>query len=220
LFAIIACSATTVFAGVSSLFQPAALAPKPIAGDYVEARSASVFCGACHYNAELMTTGRDAVMAWNFTDGTWHGVSLKGLRAVAATTADDSLGYPESHRTAELAVDSSATPEQVNAVRDLLTAKCGTQIGQIVKVVSAPISFHKSETGYLVSAPGFAALDVAYRADDSCCKMPNFVWFDPLSNINHRMVGYTQNAEFSGDAIAQPWSRQGEDGAFYGTIAF
>ena len=35
-----------------------------IAGDYVEARTASVFAGACHYNGELVTTGRDAIMAW------------------------------------------------------------------------------------------------------------------------------------------------------------
>jgi len=159
-------------------------------------------------------------MAWNFTDGTYHGVSLKGLRAIAATTADDSLGYPEAHRTAELAVDSSATPEQVNAVRELITAKCGTQIGQIVKTRSLPISFTKTDAGYLVKASGFATLDVAYMPDDSCCKMPNLVWFDPLSSVQNRKVGFTQNAEFSGDAIAQPWSRQGEDGAFYGTIAF
>jgi len=28
----------------------------PIKGDYVEARTASVFAGACHYNGELVTT--------------------------------------------------------------------------------------------------------------------------------------------------------------------
>src|ERR1700722_1556209 len=39
----------------------------PIKGDYVEARTASVFAGACHYNGEVMITGRDAVMAWNVT---------------------------------------------------------------------------------------------------------------------------------------------------------
>ena len=32
-------------------------------GDYVEVRTASVFAGACHYNGEVVTTGRDAMMA-------------------------------------------------------------------------------------------------------------------------------------------------------------
>ena len=54
-----------------------------LSGDYVEARTASVFAGACHYNGELTTTGRDAVMAWNITTGSWDGVRLAGVRALA-----------------------------------------------------------------------------------------------------------------------------------------
>src|SRR5687767_11175075 len=38
-------------------------------GEYVEVRTASVFAGACHYNGEVVTTGRDALMAWNVTSG-------------------------------------------------------------------------------------------------------------------------------------------------------
>ena len=45
-------------------------------GDYVEVRTASVFAGACHYNGEVVTTGRDAMMAWNVTSGSWQGVDL------------------------------------------------------------------------------------------------------------------------------------------------
>ena len=33
------------------------------AGTYVEARTASVFAGACHYNSELVTAGREALLA-------------------------------------------------------------------------------------------------------------------------------------------------------------
>ena len=47
-------------------------------GDYVEVRTASVFAGACHYNGEVITTGRDALMAWNVTSGNWQGVDLTG----------------------------------------------------------------------------------------------------------------------------------------------
>ena len=35
-----------------------------VKGDYVEARTARVFAGACHYNGELTTTGRDVEMIW------------------------------------------------------------------------------------------------------------------------------------------------------------
>jgi len=44
-----------------------------VKGDYVEVRTASVFAGACHYNGEVTTTGRDALMAWNVTSGNFCG---------------------------------------------------------------------------------------------------------------------------------------------------
>src|ERR671939_229786 len=53
-----------------------------VAGDYVEVRTASVFAGACHYNGEVVTTGRDAVMAWQFKRGQWQGTDLAGVRAL------------------------------------------------------------------------------------------------------------------------------------------
>ncbi|HEX8117567.1 MAG TPA: hypothetical protein VF521_09860, partial [Pyrinomonadaceae bacterium] len=52
-------------------------------GVYVEARTASVFAGACHYNGELTTAGREAVMAWSVKEGSWGGVSLAGVSALA-----------------------------------------------------------------------------------------------------------------------------------------
>jgi len=55
-----------------------------IKGDYVEARTASVFAGACHYNGELVTTGHEAVAAWSFASGSRDGVDLSGVRAAAA----------------------------------------------------------------------------------------------------------------------------------------
>ena len=47
-----------------------------VKGDYVEVRTASVFTGACHFNGEVVTTGREAIMAWNFTSGRWNGTEM------------------------------------------------------------------------------------------------------------------------------------------------
>lgn len=48
---------------VSATRPPSPAASTRIVGDYVEARTASVFAGACHYNGELVTTGHEAVAA-------------------------------------------------------------------------------------------------------------------------------------------------------------
>src|SRR5690242_19783704 len=81
-------------------------------GDYVEVRTASVFAGACHYNGEVVTTGRDALMAWNVTSGKWQGVDLTGVRALAIVSADVNLGEANAPRQSEIIIDSSATRTQ------------------------------------------------------------------------------------------------------------
>jgi hypothetical protein len=211
--ALLACVAVVVYASPTIK-----VTDTKITGDYVEARTASVFAGACHYNGELVTVGRDAVMAWNFTGGSVEGVDLAGVRAVAALTSTSNLIDPVPHKS-ELIVDSSATQQQVDAVANLLRAKIGGQLGQLVAVRRAPISFSHNSDGYVVSAEGFASMDVLHLTDDSCCRMASDVWYSPLSPLEHRKVGYTQQATYSGK-IADPWMRSAENSAFYGTFSF
>src|SRR5438309_10483065 len=87
-----------------------------VKGDYVEVRTASVFAGACHYNGEVTTTGRDAMMAWNVASGKWNGVDLTGMRVIAVVSADDNLSNAEAGRRSELIMDKSASHEQAVAM--------------------------------------------------------------------------------------------------------
>jgi hypothetical protein len=50
--------------------------------------------------------------------------------------------------------------------------------------------------------------------------MPNLVWYTPLVGLENRKVGYTSNATYSGNSVGEPWSRSGENSAFYGSFAF
>ena len=52
---------------------PGALATQPetVQGEYLEARSVSVYVGACHYGAEYVEGGREATLVWNIHQGTW-----------------------------------------------------------------------------------------------------------------------------------------------------
>src|SRR5829696_6984884 len=76
-----------------------------VRGDYVEVRTASVFAGACHYNGEVVTTGRDAMMAWNVTSGKWQGVDLSGVRAVAIVSSQSNLSEQDAARASKVIID-------------------------------------------------------------------------------------------------------------------
>jgi hypothetical protein len=207
-------------ASMGSLKDLSSATSAKITGDYIEARTAAVFAGACHYNGELVTTGRDAIMAWSFQSGDWHGVPLAGVRAMAVVTSDASLGDTSAARKTELLVDSSATPAQVQAVADLLRARSAGQLGAIAAVRQGAISFSDTDHHYAVSSDGFGCMTVDPMPNNECCKQPNDVWYSPLNPVPNRKVGYTLLANYTAGAIAQPWQRVEENSAFYGQFEF
>jgi Protein of unknown function (DUF1326) len=187
-------------------------------GDYVEVRTASVFAGACHYNGEVTTSGRDAMMAWNVTSGKWQGVDLTGVRVLAIISADSNLSDKDAARRSELIIDSGASRSQAMAVMNALKEKYAAALGQIIKIRNAPITFVRAGRTYAVAADD-AAINVEAMPNDLCCKMPNLVWYSPLVGLENRKVGYTTKALYGGNAVSDPWQRSGENSAFYGSFS-
>src|SRR6188474_2241694 len=182
-------------------------------GDYVEVRTASVFAGACHYNGEVVTTGRDAMMAWNVTSGKWQGVDLTGVRVLAIVSADANLGESNAARQSEIIVDANASRTQALAMVNAFKEKYAASLGKVVEVRSAPITFERNGRTYAVMT-NEAAINVEAMPNDLCCKMPNLVWYTPLVGLENRKVGYTSNASYSGNTVSEQWSRSDENSAF------
>ncbi len=143
--------AVVVFGCLGFAPAPSASPSTKIVGDYVEARTASVFAGACHFNGELVTTGHDAIMAWSISEGTWKGTNLAGVRAMAAVTCEANLLDEKAPRKSELMVDSSASGAQVAAMKDLLESKIGAAIGSVTAVRRGVINFTCADHSYTVS---------------------------------------------------------------------
>jgi hypothetical protein len=198
---------------------PVTLAPSPIIrGDYVEARTASVFAGPCHYNGEVMTCGTDAILAWHVNSGSWQGVDLSGVRAMAAITSDSNLAESGAARKSEIVIDSSVAPAQSAAMLALIKSQAGESLGNVISVRSAPIKFVHYDRQYRVSAADFAAMDVQGMPNDECCKQPNLVWYTPLVHLDWRKVGYSNTSAYTAGTLTDPWQRADENDAFYGTF--
>ena len=189
-----------------------------VRGDYVEVRTASVFAGACHYNGEVVTTGREALMAWNVTSGPWQGVDLTGVRVLAIVSSDVNLGDKNAARRSEVVIDSGSRSQSLAAL-NAIKEKYAASLGNIIKVRNAPIKFVREGKTYAVAADD-ATIDVQAMPNDLCCKMPNLVWYTPLVGLENRKVGYTTNAVYSGNSVGEQWSRAGENSAFYGSFSF
>src|SRR6185295_4701364 len=167
-------AALTMIVAASALVFSSQAENVSMRGDYVEVRTASVFAGACHYNGEVVTTGRDAMMAWNVTNGEWQGVDLSGVRAIAIVSADVNLAEDNAARTSEIIIDSSASRAQSVAMLNALKEKYAAALGTVAAVSSAPIRFDRNGRNYNV-VTNEAAINVEAMPNDLCCKMPNLV---------------------------------------------
>src|SRR5713226_3280532 len=105
-------AALAVFGLMGALVFGSSAESVSVRGDYVEVRTASVFAGACHYNGEVTTTGRDALMAWDVTSGKWNEVDLAGVRAVAIVSADANLSDNSAARRSEIIINREASHTQ------------------------------------------------------------------------------------------------------------
>jgi len=191
-----------------------------VSGVYVEVRTASVFAGACHYNGELVTTGREAMMAWDIKAGQWRGVDLAGVRALAVVSSASNLATPRAARRSELVIDAGASEAQASAAAEAIRSRYAAALGDVVSVRRAPVSFEHREKTYSVNAADLAAITVEAMPNDDCCKMPHLVWYSPLVPLAERKVGYTKQALFAGGATGDAWQRAHENSAFYGRFSF
>lgn len=191
-----------------------------VRGDYVEVRTASVFGGACHYNGEVTTTGRDAVMAWNVTSGKWNSVDLAGVRAVAIVTSEANLADADAAHRSQIIVDASASAAQVVATVEALKMKYASALGTVAAVTTAPITFDHAQKSFQINAGTNVSIKVEAMPNDLCCKMPSLVWYSPLIALSNRKVGYTVTATYTGDGVGAPWQRSDENSAFYGSFSF
>jgi len=213
-------AASTLLVGIVSADERGRLT-----GEYVEARTAEVFAGGCIMNSEAETMGRQAVMAWRITTGSFKGVAIDGLTVIAAVAGDRNLGMREMGGEAPTAVkaiitvDPRATPAQRDALVALVGELSGGLITQVVRVDTAPVRFATSPTYVEVSASDTLLLTVNkdMKHDPSCGAMQ---WFKPFTQMAQSSMGVAETHSFSGNGLGTKWSAPDKRSAFWGTFSY
>jgi hypothetical protein len=195
-----------------------------ISGTYVEARTAEVFAGGCIMNGEAVTTGREALLAWKVTRGSFDGVSLNGLAVVAAVAGDTNLGIREfggeaaETRTA-LFVDERATPIQRAALVSMAKQNSKGLLGTVVELTPTAIQFVDEGPAIQVSAKSLRLSVAREMHHDPTCGGKQ--WFHPLAVVDDgAAMGTTDENAFSGAALGTKWSDPNKRSSFFGTFSY
>jgi hypothetical protein len=208
-------------AGITALAAALLAAPAfaaDVTGDYVEARSASVYAGACHFNGELTTAGREAVLAFRVGKGSLNGVALDGLSVVAVVAGTDNLADAKTARRSVIYVSEKADPAQRAALVSLIREKAGAALGTVAAVKSAPQSFTLDAASVRVQSGDAVRLSVS-RYPCKHCVMPAQTWYAPFTPITDAMVAQGVSTGFRDDTLKVSWSQGESDNVFVGTFS-
>ncbi|MBK5294022.1 MAG: DUF1326 domain-containing protein [Acidobacteriia bacterium] len=205
-----------------------ALGASSVRGDYIEARTADVFVGACFANSEVGATGELAVLGWKITKGTWEGVNLDGLSVVGAVKAKSTLGdihsspYPVK---SILIVDEKATPEQRLALQSFAKRMGGDLLNDVVRVSYLPIEL-AVEGGNVHSATAkltagtLASIETrSMSGKDHVCANAE-LWYLPLTKVEHAMPAFAVSHNFKGDGLDTKWSSPDKASAFVASFQY
>ena len=189
-------------------------------GDYIEARTCSVYTGACHANGEAVTTGREAMLVWHVNQGSVEGVKVDGLTAVAVISGKANLGATECPRDSVIYVDKRANREQRAALESEIRTRYAAALGRVLAVREAPIDYMKDGLEYVVRIPDTAYLKTT-RYSCEHCVMPHQVWYEPFVGLKSSLVAKAAAFEFKGSPeIDTRWRRMDENNSFVGEFAF
>src|SRR6266498_2292726 len=183
----------------------------PISGGYLEVRSCDVYTGYCFANGEMNLSGKEGMLVWTVSDGSWNGTSLNGLSVIAVVRADGTLGdvrfQPRSAKSV-LIVDAKANAKQREALCSLARTMAGGLLKQVAEVKSASI---ESSIGTCTKA-GCASVkaDNLVEITTRCLGGKDHVcgneetYYPPLTEVQ-ATPAFTELASFQGEGLNLKW---------------
>ena len=198
-----------------------------ISGDYIETRSADVYTGQCFANGEVNLVGNEAIMGWHVAKGSWDGIALDGLNAVAVVRAKATLGDPYADpypAKSVIVIDDSATTQQRAALEKFVRHQTGKLTENVEKVIYTTIDMgvvrNAEHHGMaLLRAGDFVTVKTrGIDEHDHVCGN-EVTFYPPLTQTAQAMPAVAERDEYHGPGLDDTWSNSGKRSAFVGTFA-
>ncbi len=197
-------------------------ATNSVTGTYAEVRSCDVYTGPCFANGEMNLCGREAILSWSVTAGTFDGVKLDGLHVIAVVEADNTLGdvnrFPQKARSV-LIVDSAANNQQRGALIHLAQAKAGALLGQTVEIDSAPVKIDSCPLCikggcFKMRAGNLVEIETRCLCGNDCVCHNEELFYPPLTTVSDAKPAYTTAAIYRGSGLGTQFDEANRRSAY------
>ena len=200
------------------------LAADLVRGTYVEARTCQVYTGPCFANGEVGSVGKDAVLAWRFTEGSLHGASLAGQSVAIVVNASETLGFngfnDAKTKSALLIIDASADSEQAAALEAFALNQTGLNAEQVAGIQRAKIAmeFNFYDLTAKLTAGDFVKLSARKARPNDCICSNESAYYPPLTKLKGFVPGVTIEGEVTARKLSTRWSIPDTRTAYLGTF--
>ena len=205
-----------ILAGTASAAEPT--------GVYLEARTCQVYTGPCFANGEVGLAGKEAVMAWNISEGEFDGVDLAGCSAVLIASAGDTIGFQgfDEQRSVRsmLLVSEDASDEQEAALIGFIRHVSGRAAESIESIERREIalSLNVSQLSASLDAGKSIKLRTRKARPEDCICSNESAYYPPLAKLANFAPGVTLEGDVSGRALGTKWSIPDSRSSYMGTF--
>ena len=197
-----------------------------IKGQYLEARTCSVYTGPCFGNAEIGLAGKEAVLAWKVDKGTWNDVALDGLGAALVLSSEGTLGFDEvfdmdaGRIESVILVDENASSEQQRALVDFVKDSAKRLTDHVKQVQAVPFKLENDhlEGRGVFSAGDLAKIETRAIQEGDCVCSNEIIFYLPLTDVDNYSPAFASTNSFQGHGLGKRWAGGGERGAFLATF--
>ncbi len=197
-----------------------------IEGHYLEVRNADVWTGPCFASSQVNLAGKQAILAWKITQGSWNGTNLGGLSVVAIVKAKATLGDPfRNPYPAEsvLIVDQKATPRQRAALESFAKSRAAKLLSHVVRVDIAPVRLvagvGANHGDDVLTAGNLARVRTRPLCQGDIICGNEKVYYPPLTKVARSMPAFTQVDAFTGQGLGIVWNNRDSRSAFVGSFS-
>ncbi len=184
-------------------------------------RSNEVFTCACRYSGQSVTSGREAILAWNFRQGEFGGVPLADTRSVAVLQANANLGMDGVERQSVLFIDASTEAQRTSLETEFLREHYANVLGRVLNIYYVPVSFGRDGERFRVSVEGAceAVVRPARLWEES--HPGSSVRYDPFVLTSNAIMATTEYRRFWGPDFGNRWwSNEEEITGYIGNFSF
>jgi hypothetical protein len=208
-----------LLAGSSGSVRADADAPK-VRGDYVEARTCSVWVGSCFSNGEANLLGKNAILGWAVRDGSWNGQKLDGLKVVAVLNSEGTLQTRYQGAVASVIyVDKTATPLQAEALVAMAKELAPEPLARVLKVEAKAIAFARKGLEADLTADTDLRLKTGpiCHCDSTSCHA--YLVYPAFSSSAEVESAKAEANRYQGGGLGVRWSDPDRPSAMVGTFA-